>query len=77
MDNLLNKFKPEVIEALNEYAIKYPHTVEIAVKELAVKEFVNDISFQTYSIIYDACNLEGILQIFSLLKDKHDTTNNG
>lgn len=68
MDNLLNKFKPEVIEALNEYAIKYPNTAQIAIDELKDKVFVNDIRFEAYIIIYDACKLERPYQIYSLLK---------
>lgn len=79
MDNLLNKFKPEVIDNINKYLYDAPHLKSIINKELAETYYIDDLKYSTYYWIYNANNLKTLSDVYLLLKDdiNYDTTNNG
>lgn len=56
--NLLQKLKPQVLEALNAYAIKYPTCGEALVEELTNNDFLINMR---YGFVID---LKGLMPMY-------------
>jgi hypothetical protein len=52
MRNLLDRLKPELLQAVNERYKDYPHLLDEIKQELASEKYFTDVSYGTYSQIY-------------------------